>query len=75
MNNWCIVGFHGYINEMHGSRSKIPSKNLFRQRCAEGFNYCFKGLIRRLMRNVQICGKFKVCFVLNNFFPENCAVY
>jgi hypothetical protein len=21
-----VVGFHAYINEMHGSRSKIPSK-------------------------------------------------
>jgi hypothetical protein len=23
-----LLGFHAYINEMHGSRSKIPSKNL-----------------------------------------------
>jgi hypothetical protein len=44
-NNCCIpLVFHAYINEMHCSRSKIPSKILFRQRCAEGFNSGVKGL-------------------------------
>jgi hypothetical protein len=36
--------FHAYINEMHGSRSKIPSKILVRQRYAEGLNFGVKGL-------------------------------
>jgi hypothetical protein len=39
-----LLVFHAYINEMYGSRSKTPSKNIVRRRCAEGFNSGVKGV-------------------------------
>jgi hypothetical protein len=41
-----LLVFHAYINEMHDSRSKIPSKkNLVRQHCTEGCSSGVKGLM------------------------------
>jgi hypothetical protein len=48
--NICCIAFHVYINEIHGSRSKIPSKNLARQRCEEVFNSSVKGLMFKQLR-------------------------
>jgi hypothetical protein len=51
---------------MHGSRSKIPVKNLVMQRCTEGFNSGVKGLmmnkqeVDRYRLNVRHASKIKI---------------
>jgi hypothetical protein len=50
-----LLVFHAYINEMHGSRNKIPIKNLVIRRCAEGCYSGVKGLI--VMHYISLCFK------------------
>jgi hypothetical protein len=47
-----LLVFHAYINEIHGSRNKIPSKNLVIQRYAEGFNSGIKELINNHVHHI-----------------------
>jgi hypothetical protein len=66
-----LLVFHAYINEMHSSRTKIPSKNLVRQCCAKGFNsgvqtYWFD-------KQVTIFRLFLAALRNVNFFPTRIA--
>jgi hypothetical protein len=61
-----LLVFHVYINEVHGSRSKIPSKKLARHRCAERFNSVVKGLI-----TFKKCRTVSVKFLTEKNFGRN----
>jgi hypothetical protein len=48
-----LLIFHAYIKEMHGSRNKIPRKNLANQRCGEEFKSGVKGSSHVLSEVIQ----------------------
>jgi hypothetical protein len=55
---------------MHGSRSKIPSKNLFRERCAEEFNSGVKGLMKPFLYRFHMMSmEYSIDVILPQYGP------
>jgi hypothetical protein len=62
---------------MHGSRSKIPSKNVVIQRCAEGFNSGVKHLIQNWFTSGtdnKHTGIFRQTFIVSACMKRNIIV-
>jgi hypothetical protein len=51
-----LLVFHAYVNEIHGSRSKIPSKKSRQAALRGGFNSGIKGLRNGLTSEYNHCG-------------------
>jgi hypothetical protein len=66
-----LLVFHAYINKMRGSVSKVSSKNLVRQCCAERFNSGIKGLTKATFSERKNCSTL----IYFNCFSNICLKY